>query len=153
MTKYYLYANATRRFNVLGYIFSFDVVEQFGGSWIGVLQLDDAGAQDALATFAARTGISEITEDEYNAQIKKKTPSIVYSKSSLQPPPPHLQLAPGAAAVVINPTRPLTVKPITAPEKTLIGVDEAVIIGEAPYVDVLDEKTSSPKRRSKRVAP
>ena len=71
--NYYLYGNATRRLKVDGIVFNFEVCDNVGGAWYGVLALSDEAKIATLATVAARLGISEIDEPTYQDFLKKKT--------------------------------------------------------------------------------
>lgn len=144
MTKYYFaYANATRRLKVGAFVFAFDIIDQFGGSWRGLLTLDDPAQQEALERVASQSAVKVLTKPEYDELLKKKvilTPTLQVSRlQSLG----NLN-GPDAVPVVIN---HFTSRPIPDAIKVVpITVDEAVEIGEAPFVDPLDEK-KSPERK------
>lgn len=146
MTKYYFaYANATRRLKVGAFVFAFDIIDQFGGSWRGLLTLDNPEQQEALERVAARSAVKVLTKEEYDEMLKKKVISTRTSQTSQVVNRGSLN-DPAVVAVVINHhSAPQTPNKVSK----AITVDEAVIIGEAPFVDPLDEKKPSRKRATK----
>jgi hypothetical protein len=146
--KYYVYDNASRRIKSSGFTYAFDITEQFGGSWRGVMTLSDPAAIAELEKFAARMGIREISETEYNELLKKK----LNSKQHLQNthPQQNQQIKAGAGPVVIREPSARTtpdVKTVTGTVSTKPTVEEVVVLGDAPYVDPLEQRS---KKRGKR---
>ena len=147
MSKYYVYDNATRRFKVGEFTFAFDVVEQFAGNWRGVLKLDKPEEIAALETFAATVGVREITADAYEELLKKKGPSRNPSQESIT----RLQVpikGSAGAAVVRDPSAPTISNPNSEKDK-LLSADDAVVLGDAPYVDPLDVPRTARNRKKK----
>lgn len=129
MTKFYYYQNASRRIKSGEYEFAFDPIEQFGGSWVGVLKLEDAGAQAEIAKISARLGIKEITQDEYDTQLKKKLTFNRHSANIPTLPQPQGSLNQHAGVVVKNRTAPST------PVDDRPSSDDAITIGKADFID------------------
>lgn len=146
MDKYYVYENANRRFKVGEFGFSFEVVEQIAGNWRGVLKTTSDAEDAALQTFAASVGITEITLDEYNALLKKKGNSWTPSPESVQRL--SIPMRGSAEAVVVrDPSVPTILNPNS--KDKLLSVDDAIVLGEAPYVDPLDAVRPSRKHSKK----
>lgn len=140
--KYYLSNNASRKFKANGYTFAFEVVEQFAGSWRGVLKLEHEEEIKALESFAASVGIKELTEAEYQEQLKKK----VYSKPKPSPsqvihPPSQLPDNVGVVLKNGNPT------PQTKAQDKLPEVDALLNIGTATFVDPVEIKAARSKKK------
>ena len=140
MSKYYYYRNASRRLKVSGFVFDFEVVDNVGGAWCGVLELSDPLKILALETVAPRLGITELTKDEFDELVKKKTRSASFFTSN--PPraaslPAHVGVGPAVVA-----TPPVKAKP-TVSSKT---AETLVKTGKAEFNDVLDGKMYAPKR-------
>lgn len=145
MTKYFVYDNASRRIQSNGFEFAFDQVEQFGGSWRGVLKLEDPAAIKELATLADRLGIEEITIEQFDAYIKKKTRSRGSLEISASPP------LSSPIKVGVNPAQVKTPIGKVTSGVELPTAEETVtgLVGKtAPYVDPL----VSGKKRGKNVS-
>lgn len=137
--KYYVYDNATRRIKSGAFEYSFEAIEQFGGSWRGVLRLEDSAAIEELAKFAVRLGIREITETEYADMLKKK--AIFKRFSANLPSAPTLSRAaplkvPAGHVAVVKETPDI----ITLEDKRPSSSD-AILVGKAPYHDPLSDRT------------
>lgn len=147
MTKFYSYGNATRRLKSGKFTFSFDVVGQFGGNWQGVLRLEDEEQITALEGFATRLGVVAITEDEYNELLKKKLNFRPSSPDIIQPSMSALK-GHAAVAVIKSPLSP------TIPDKTAsigtpsVELADAIVLGDAPYVDPLSNRSKSRKKKN-----
>lgn len=74
MTKYYHTTNATKPLKAMGYEFKFTAYNNLGGVWRGVLETTQADEQAALDGLAAnpKSGVTEITEAQFNERLKKK---------------------------------------------------------------------------------
>jgi hypothetical protein len=74
MTKYYHTSNATKPLKTMGFEFKFVAYNNLGGVWRGVLETTQADEQAALDGLVAnpKSGVTEITEEQYNERLKKK---------------------------------------------------------------------------------
>lgn len=144
--NYYSYGNATRRLRSGKFTFTFDVIEQFAGNWRGVLKLDNTEAIAALEEIAPRMGIASITEAEYDTLLKKKANFKPSSPDIIRLSTSALRETAAGVAVVKSPLN------LTIPDaKTSVGspkieVSDAVVIGEAPYVDPLATRSKTRKK-------
>jgi len=90
--SYYHAANASKSVKLAdGRRVTFDVYKLFAGSWLGVAAVDDpktiAGLDELV--FKPKSGITRITEEEYQAHLQKKNPpqnSVRLIASPLLPP-------------------------------------------------------------------
>lgn len=146
MAKYYSYNNASRRLRSGKFTYSFDIIAQFGGGWQGVLKLENPEEIATLESFGPKLGVREITEDEYLALVKKKTNSTRPSPSTIHLPPSPIK--PAEAVVRVKDLNPTTRKDLNiAVEPTKPSVDEVVTLGQAPYVDPLEQRSKTRKRK------
>lgn len=130
--KFFSTTNASRTYKVGGLVFTFEPVTNIGGSWLGVLALEQSSADILAGSIAAIPQISEITEEEYHG-LKKKPMSQATLSRGFQAPPTSPR--PPEAARLVGPTAgpvPATVKPhtpeagpgVTLATKTLTVPDE-----------------------------
>lgn len=98
--RYFKTSNASRRYTVGKNHFTFEAVEQSGGTWSGVLAIEDDAAADELAG-ANIPQIEEINQEEYD-EVKKKLPTSTPASSATVRPLPGSgqpqQVVEGAAA-------------------------------------------------------
>lgn len=133
MTRYFHTTNASRQYKAGALKFVFELTENFGSTWRGVLAVADEAAANTLAG-AGIPQISEITQEEYEAQ--KKTAQPLGSSRSIPSRPPQLPSpAPlGAVAVVEASTTVLrSPKPAPAP------ATPATVDLNTRQVDIVDE--------------
>lgn len=77
--RYFINTSAGRPVVASGMTFDFELVGHGGGSWVGILAVDDSAASALLALNSPTIG--EITEESYNSQ-KKKTPQPSQSSAN-----------------------------------------------------------------------
>lgn len=150
-THYFQTYNANRKYINGGFTFVFDGVESFGGSWIGILEESDPAKIAALNSFGPTVSVFEIDAAEYQ-RLKKKATGIVAHPHS--PVVPLVTPAKGsllAAGVVRNGIEPITTPNVEAesPDQ-LRTVEDALVVGTAPYVDPLDVKLNAKPTKKKR---
>lgn len=171
MTFYHT-ANASRSTKLAdGRRVTFDVYKLFAGSWLGIAAVEDpktiAGLDELV--FKPKSGITRITEEEYQAHLQKKNPqrnSVRLTASPLLPPlQAALQLVGGPAgrpaAVVDNPkpTAPAVVLP-SAPARVFESLDDVLQVGTVKTIDAgvtatkdigerSDRQTGRPSRQPK----
>lgn len=150
MDKYYVYDNASRRLKSGKFTYSFDVVEQFGGSWRGVLHLTDAAQITTLESFGPRMGVKEIPKEDYDALLKKKLNSPRSSPDIIRLPVSPLKEVAGRV-VLKDPSNPTTLKVEAIAQNSKPTIEEAVSIGTAPYIDPLEQRSNG-KRKKKATA-
>lgn len=97
MTRYFQAFVTSRPVEVDGQAFIFERVEPMGGSWLGVLALDDESSANKLAAAGF-----EIGAEQY-AELKKKATEAQRPASTLsrQPTPPPQPLVGNVAHVVL----------------------------------------------------
>lgn len=94
MPRYFITTNASRPYTSGGQTFTFEPVAQRGGSWLGVLALEEAAEANILLS-AGIPQIAEIDAARYD-DLKKKLAGLQTSQSS----PPRPKAQPGVAGVV-----------------------------------------------------
>ena len=82
--RYFKTTNASRPYRAGGLSFSFEQLDNIGGSWLGALALEESDASSLAAEKFPQ--VSEITEEEYSA-LKKKPLNPSASSFVLQAPP------------------------------------------------------------------
>lgn len=156
--NYFRYDNASRAVKLGDKRFVFDVVGQLAGGWVGVFATDDPRSIELLSNEGKSLGIAPLTENEYQEQLKKKVVSISSTQGSnsnkIVLPRPGRQ----SAAVVVNrdgaqASRTKDTSNPVPTVKVMASVEEAVLIGKAPFVDPLEvkaEETRNGKKKSKK---
>lgn len=76
--RYFLTTVADRPVNAGGRTFNFDPVSLRGGSWVGVLALDEESGASILCD-AGHPSVSEITIEQYESEKKKQPQSTARS--------------------------------------------------------------------------
>ncbi len=147
MNRYFIYDNANRKIKTGKFTFLFDVVESVGGAWRGVLKLAEADEVAALLALPVTLGIREITELEYNEQLKKKTPSGRKVQPQLIRTPQFQEGEKAAAVVVGAPGARPTKGEHENKEPAKAPLDKVLKIGKAPFVDPLEIKPASKKKQ------
>lgn len=153
--RYFKTSNASRQYRAGGSLFSFEPVDQIGGSWLGVLALEESDA--SILAAANLPQVEAITEADYDA-LKKKPPA---RSASLQgplveqpspPPRPAAQVVASRAPQVsegggaIEPAAPLPVAlPVAGQGVTL----ETAVVEIADEL-VLETSVKSPTKRDKK---
>lgn len=69
--RYFLTTDAARVWTYGGFTFEFEPVRLQGGTWLGILAVDDPAA--SILAAAHPDGTDEISEEYYNSQKKKGT--------------------------------------------------------------------------------
>lgn len=90
--RYFTTTNASRRYRAGDYAFTFDPVENIGGTWFGMLSVsDEEGAAIAAALIPQ---IAEVTAEEFEL-LKKKPPqpNSSWRESHPRPAPSSAPLA------------------------------------------------------------
>lgn len=142
--RYFTSLVTGRPLNVGGRSFIFEPVEPMGGSWLGVLTVDDESAASILA--AATEAASEITEAEYDRLKKKRQaqgtqPDLTPSRT---PQPPPLPLVAGASHAE-RPTNSIGADPASAAAETVASISLLTTSKQPPPEPLLD--TAPVKRR------
>lgn len=99
--RYFICTNAGRPVIAGGQTFTFEPVSNWGGSWLGVLAVED----DSSANILSQSGngqVEEITKDYYDIQKKKQ--SVVSSNSTVSPTRPPFAMSAHAARPAAPPT-------------------------------------------------
>ena len=150
-TRYFLTINASHPYIADGLTFLFEPVQNRGGSWLGVLAVEEDSAASALAS-ASLYGVDEITLERYETLKKKLTGTPIGSSAS---PPPRRVRTPGANVAGVrlvepqagtrgvgNPLIPRPA-PVVAPESVSLQTTEA----QPPFEPLLDEPVNKTKKR------
>jgi len=142
MKRFFLADNAIRSIKFGDFVTVFDVIDQIGGAWYGVYATDDEALLAAIEKDGPRLGVSEITEDEYNAQLKKKvnSSSNTFRSEVLRIPLPsqnqrNVVVAGKASGAVLSTKGTSEPLPSVADRPT---VEAVVTVGEADYIEPLD---------------
>jgi hypothetical protein len=137
--RYFKTSNASRRYNAGALAYTFESVSNIGGSWLGVLAVEDASAANTLAA-AAFPQVSEITQTEFEDLKKKPQQNSHYRvfQGAKSPPPPD-------AGRVVQGASTSTVKPAEVPEP----VNAQLKTAEIDVPDELKLEASAPKPRKR----
>ncbi len=85
--RYFLTVNASRPHVAGGLTFVFEPVSNRGGSWLGILAVEEDSAASTLAA-ASLPGVDEIPHERYDGLKKKRTATrIGRSESHVRQPP------------------------------------------------------------------
>ena len=145
MPRYFQSLGAGRPIQLGDRSFVFEPIEPMGGSWAGVLAVDDESAANILAG----AGL-EITEARYNELKKKVTDQMgrgsVPSRTPPQLPPQPLVASANRAEVRTDSnsesTTPAAVAPATA------SVELATTTKQPPFEPLLEVVTTSTRRKA-----
>lgn len=157
MSRYFLATNASRPYIAGGLTFSFEPVQNRGGSWLGVLAVADEAAASALAG-ATLYGVEEINIDRYESLKKKLTGIPDELKGS---PRPQRVPTPGAVVEGVRVVEPSARTPGVGnplmPRRPAAATAETVSLQTTslspPSEALLDAPSlKSPKRYSARPA-
>lgn len=151
MTKFYRCANATKAIQANGRRFVFDPVASFAGATPGVYSTESPSEQDMLADLVQNptTGISEITQQEWERLSKKKWSHPVLATSKpLKPTLPKAVISPTPSrqdAVVV--AEPLSVAGDPSAPAGLSGIKD---INDVLKLDTVVPSQPSPSGVSKK---
>lgn len=145
--------NANRKIKAQGFEFSFTPYAQVGGAWKGLIATEDESQIIALQSLVAepRSGVTEITEQEFESLGKKKLLKSSVSKDSIVPPPsPESRIAKVQGVVVEGKT---SSNPADGPV-TIADIDDVIQIGtvkppDGPSLKVRPKVNRKPKTKNK----
>lgn len=149
--RYFLTVNASRPYIAGGLTFTFEPVQNRGGSWLGILSVADEAAASTLAG-ASLQGVEEITDERF-ASLKKKLMGIPDALNGS--PTPQRVRTPGARAEgvrLVEPSgrtpgvgNPLIERP--APKPVIESVSLQTTSAEPPVEPLLESPSiRAPKR-------
>jgi len=149
-TRYFLTINASHPYIADGLTFSFEPVQNRGGSWLGVLAVEEDSAASALAS-ASLYGVDEITQERYDTLKKKLTGTPIGSSASRLP---QRVRTPGASAAGVRLVEPQAgtrgVGNPLIPRPAPVAVAESVSLqttsAEPPHEALLTDTTLTKKR-------
>ncbi len=139
MATYFKTKNASRPVLASGREYNFQATSFFAGAWSGVFAAEKEEDAAALGELASNpmSGVSEITQDEYEGQLKKKgiSPGFRLAPSSSPPPPPKVvKVAASLESRVGVPaegsTAPPPIPAPAAPEKLPDKVEDVLKFGQ-----------------------
>lgn len=147
MPRYFQSLTATGRPVIVGdRSFVFEPVEPMGGSWLGVLAVDDESAASHLAA----NGIDEISAERFEA-LKKKLPGPARAQGfvpSPMPQPPSPPLAAESAGPAGAPTdRKVDSATAASGAKPLVSVILRTT-DQVPPAEALFEEKTAPRRKA-----
>ena len=149
--RYFLTTNASLPYVAGGYTFTFEPVQNRGGSWLGVLAVAEDAAASALA-LASLQNIDEIDFENYDRIKKKLVPTQTASSASPMPQQQPAGVPVGAVRLVEPQGRthgvgnPLIPRP-AAPVPVIETVELQSTSAEPPAEPLLDAPSiSAPKR-------
>lgn len=138
--RYFLNTSAGRPIVAGGETFEFELVGLRGGSWLGILALDEPRA--SILAAARPTNTDEISEELYEAQKKKH--SAVAPSSRASPTPTSSE----PALTVADRVGSLTPPPVSKDPNSTAGIT-AVSLMTTPNVPPAEPLLSAaPKRRN-----
>lgn len=150
--RYFLTVNASRPYNAGGLTFSFEPVQNRGGSWLGILAVADEAAASTLA-LARVPDVEEIGIDRYES-LKKKLMGIPDALNGS--PTPQRVRTPGERVEGVrlvepsgrtrgvgNPLVTVTVK--NAPPPVSVELQSTSV--EPPVEALLDSPSIKPNKR------
>lgn len=158
MSRYFLTINASRPYIAGGLTFSFEPVQNRGGSWLGVLAVADEAAASALGG-AGLYGVEEISIDRFESLKKKLTGIPDELKGS---PRPQRVRTPGAVVEGVRVVEPsartpgvgnplMPRRPVAAPVPETVSLQTTSL--SPPSEALLDSPSlKSPRRTSARPA-
>jgi hypothetical protein len=155
--RYFLTVNASRPYVAGGSTFSFEPVQNRGGSWLGVLSVAEEAAASTLAG-AALVGVEEIGEERF-ISLKKKLMGIPDAPNGSQRP--QRVPTPGArveAVRLVEPSgrtpgvgNPMIPRPAASPviesvslQTTSVAPPSEALI-DAPSIPVAKRYTAKPR--------
>lgn len=150
-TRYFLTTNASRPYIAGGLTFSFEPVQNRGGSWLGVLAVEEDSAASALAS-ATLDSIDEISAERYDSLKKKLTGTPSGQSESRRP---QRVSTPGASAEAVRLVEhqagargignPLIPRAVAAP--VIESIELQTTSAEPPHEPLLDNERVKPKKR------
>lgn len=122
MTKYYHTDNASKKVRSGEFEFLFSPYDNFAGAWRGIYETGDETEQVALDFLVHNpaSAVTELTQAEYEAKVKKKAPTIT-SRQSVDWKPPQAKINPNPAAVLVE-------NPSPSPSQADVGLDKPATI-------------------------
>ena len=151
MSRYFLTINASHPYIAGGLTFVFEPVQNRGGSWLGVLAVEEDSAASALAA-AHLFGVEEITDERFE-NLKKKITGTPSGPSAS--PRPRRVPTPGAGAEgvrLVEPSgrtpgvgNPLIPRP--APTQVIESVSLQTTTAQPPAEALLDSPSIRPAKR------
>lgn len=151
MAKYFKTKNASRPVIASGREFNFEATSFFAGAWSGVFAAETPEDEAALGLLADNptSGVTEITQEAYEQQLKKKglSPGFRLAPSSSPPPPPKVVKAAASLESRVgvpaeaNTAPPPTTGQSTVPER----VEDVVKFGQ---VKPPETQAQRPKRKA-----
>ena len=84
--RYFRTSNATRKYKVGTYVFSFEKLSFASGAWMGVAEIDDEESGEALASYGPP--VVEIDEKEYTDLKKKNGKHFPHTAQTVSPESP-----------------------------------------------------------------
>lgn len=145
MSRYFITTNASRTYSAGGITFPFEPVAQRGGSWLGVLALDEESEANILLSGGFQQ-VAEIDLARYDS-LKKK-PAANQTSSPAFPTKPKPQ-GPGVAGVVGQSSVPGVASAVDLtkdPNSTAMMTSVTLLSGSAnpPHEPMLEQQ--APKR-------
>ena len=144
-TRYFQSTVTGRPLYVGGRSFIFEPVEPMGGSWLGVLAVDDESSANILA--AETVAVWEITADKYES-LKKKLQSTATSRDFAPSQTPQLPPQPlvASAGVAERQAASTTDAVKSAPAATVPSVTLATT-DKSPPVEPLLESVATKRKK------
>ena len=141
--RYFVNTSAGQPIVAGGFTFDFELVGLRGGSWFGILAVEDDSAASALLD-AGLTSVGEISFDRYDSEKKKApqaNPSLTSSHLPSQPPPPLPGMAVAERVGSLTPPPQVSDTSRVIESQTLESTDAA-----PPEEDLLKEVAKSKRR-------
>lgn len=141
--RYFKTTNASRRYTAGRLAFTFEPVSNIGGSWLGVLAVEDNSAASTIAA-AALPQVQEISQEIFE-DLKKKPQSNPHFLASREVPPSSRQHP--VVGHVVRAASTSTAKPVV--EETPASAQLATAILDVPDELRLEGPAPKPKPRQR----
>lgn len=149
--RYFLTTNASRPYVTDGFTFTFEPVQNRGGSWLGVLAVEEDSTASTLAS-AALVGVDEITLERFDMLKKKVSTTPIGTSASPRPPRVALPASVGGVRLVEPSARTPGVGNPLIPRPAKVAVVEADValqstMAQPPAEPLLDSPSLKANRR------
>lgn len=144
--RYFICTSANRPWILGGVTYVFEPIGLRGGSWLGVLAVDEPAASTILAA-GLPPQISEITQERYDSEKKKVAAEQARSMPSAPPPPTGNPLLGVVAARAGAPTDRRSAEPAPAASAALAS-ETLETTDQTPPAEPLLEEQARPKKRA-----
>lgn len=149
MKKWYLANNASRRIKLGKFTLAFEIVDQFAGAWRGVYATSNPEEIQLIDAAAPRLGMTELTEEAYEALSKKATFARMRSLKQSGLRPVSTTVGGDKPAVTVAERKRLVAPSESVKQKDLPETADVLKVGVANITDNLDKPEAARRVRRK----